>query len=105
MSHYTYKKIGNITYKMPLSHRDRENNVGLSEDDMIDILHRAQENKVLNELLQKVKNIYFMTYSESVHPDGVKTMAGPEIQKMTSEQLYDHNLVLEVVKKAQGLGW
>lgn len=102
---FTYKRIDGITYKMPTGPQDRENSVGLSERDMIDILHKAKDNQILNELLQKIKNIYFVSYADSAHGDGVRTLATDDVQKMTDDQLYDHNIILEIVKRAQNLGW
>jgi hypothetical protein len=105
MRRYTYKRIDGVTYKLPSMHQDRENSIGLSESDMLDILKKAEDNSALKNLLMKVKHVYFIAYSDSVHSGGVKTLACDDVQQMTDEQLYDHNIVLDIVKKAQDLGW
>ena len=102
---YTYKRIDGVVYKLPSIHKDRENSVGLSQTDMLDILHKSEGNFALKELLQKIKNVYFMTYSETAHSNGIKTIASPEIQKMTDDELYDHNIILDIAKRVQDLGW
>lgn len=105
MKNITYRKIDGVVYKLPESQRDRENSIGLSQDDMLDILKKAEENSALKDLLLKIKHVYFISYSETAHSGGIKTIAGSNIQSMTDEELYDHNLILDIVRKAQDLGW
>lgn len=106
MKNPDFKRIDGVVYKMPRPEFNRNNSVGLSEKDMVQILHLSDENIALRDLLFKVKALYFMSCGDKAHSGGLPVIESRQyIQDMTDNELEDHNIVQSIVRKAQHNGW